>query len=100
VLTRDADVMAPGADVVHDLGAALALCAPDEKIFVIGGSSLYAATLPHATTLELTRVHADVDGDVFFPDLSWDDWRLDWSRDHAADARHAHAFTFERYVRI
>ena len=99
VLTRDRDFEAPGADVVHDLDAALALTSPGEKIFVIGGSSLYAATLPLAGILELTRVHADVDGDVSFPDLDWSDWRLDWSEDHPADERHAHAFTFERYVR-
>ncbi|MEM8995498.1 MAG: dihydrofolate reductase [Acidobacteriota bacterium] len=99
VLSRDPDFDAPGAEVARDFRSALDLAGDGRQLFVIGGHSLYAAALPAATTLELTRVHADVEGDVTFPDVDWTRWRLDWSEEHAADGRHAHAFTFERHVR-
>ena len=99
VLSRDASYAAPGAETASDLDSALALTEPGEKIFIIGGHSLYASSLPRAKTLELTRVHAEIDGDVTFPAVDWQHWCLEWSEDHPADERHAHAFTFERYAR-
>lgn len=35
--------------------------------FVIGGASIYAALLPVVDVIELTRVHAEVDGDTRMP---------------------------------
>ncbi|MEO1085470.1 MAG: dihydrofolate reductase [Acidobacteriota bacterium] len=99
VLSRDPRFEAPGAEVARDFESALDLADDGEHLFVIGGHSLYAISLAAATTLELTRVHAEVEGDVTFPDVDWTRWRLEWSEEHAADERHAHAFTFERYVR-
>lgn len=44
--------------------------ASSEEIFIIGGGSIYAEFLPHATTLYLTEVDAtDADTDTFFPDF-------------------------------
>ncbi|MEM1178863.1 MAG: dihydrofolate reductase [Acidobacteriota bacterium] len=99
VLSRDPSFVAPGADVAGDFESALALAHGDGPLFVIGGHSLYAAALPTATCLELTRVHAEIDGDVTFPAVDWGRWRLEWSEEHPADDRHAHRFTFERHVR-
>jgi len=43
-----------------------------EEIFIIGGASIYALFLPHASALYLTEVDAEArDADVFFPDYSF-----------------------------
>ncbi len=39
-----------------------------EKIFIVGGSSIYAEALKLADTLELTLVKGDFEGDTFFPE--------------------------------
>lgn len=104
VLTRQADYEAPGADVVGDLDAALALA--DDHVFVIGGAAVFAEALPISGRLFLTRVHADVEGDVAMPafeDSVGDDgrrWYVVEQEKHEADERHAHAFSFEDYARI
>lgn len=68
VVTRDPSFAAAGAEVAHDLGAALDLAfATDDEPRVIGGGQIYAAALPLATALYLTEVDQDVDGDVHFP---------------------------------
>lgn len=45
-----------------------------EQCFVIGGAALYAAALPLADYLHLTRVHADVKGDTWFPEFDESEW--------------------------
>jgi len=90
-----------GAEVVADLDAALALAAAggSDRAWVIGGASVYAAALPLADRLEVTRVHAAVEGDVSFPPVDWRPFTCVQREEHPADDRHAYAFTFERWLR-
>ncbi len=70
VISRNADFVAPGAEVAASLPAALALLQDAPRVFVIGGAQLYAQALPLATELLLTEVDADLAGDTHFP--TWD----------------------------
>ncbi len=67
--------------------------------WVIGGAAVYAGTLALADCLEVTRVHADIAGDVVFPAVEWSAFRCVQRQAHAADATHAHSFSFERWER-
>jgi len=66
----------------------------DGEAFVGGGASLYRDALPRADRLYLTRVHATVDGDTFFPPFDPASWRETAREEIAADAGNAHATTF------
>ena len=92
---------APGqtpSDVVWvpTLGEALGVPreAGDDEAFVIGGSAVYGLALPMADRIHLTRVHAEIAGDVLLP--RWDDenWREVERTRHEPDERHEHAFSF------
>ena len=99
ILTRQ-DIDVPGCVVVHSFEEALRMSdGRMEEIFVIGGAEVYRQALPLAQRIYLTRVHANVDGDAFFPDVSWDEWREVSREEHAADARHVYPFTFLTYER-
>lgn len=92
----------PGVDIAPSLEAALALAAAaegSETTFVIGGAALYAAALPRADELHVTRIDADVEGDVVFPAVDWSGFRRVAAEPHPADDRHAFAFTIERWDR-
>ena len=94
VLTRDPGFKAEGGRVFPDLQQALAAHAQGE-LMVIGGAEIYRQALPLAQRLHLTRVHAAVQGgDTWFPPYEDSAWRETWREDHAADERHAHAYTF------
>jgi dihydrofolate reductase len=97
VLTRDSGYAPSGARVFHDLHAALRE-APAE-LYVIGGAELYAHTLPLASRLELTLVHGNIVGDTQFPTYDGSAWRESARKDHAADEKHAHAYSFVTLVR-
>ena len=103
VLSRDPSYAPEGAEVAGSLDEALALAAgedeDEDEVFVIGGGSVFAAALPKADRLYLTRVHAEVSGDVLFPDLDLGSWKLRSEERHAADERHDHAFSFLVYDR-
>ena len=68
VLTRQATWSAPGAEVVHNLEAALDLVAGSPRVFVIGGAQVYALALPLAEELLVTEIDRDFNGDTCFPD--------------------------------
>jgi len=67
VVTHKAGYEAPGAAVASSLGAALALCAGESVVFVIGGQQLFAESLPIAAGLVLTEIYRDYEGDTWFP---------------------------------
>lgn len=95
VVTRDANYRRDGITVVHDAGAALRAAGGAPEIMVIGGAELFRALLPLAGRVHLTRVHGNIEGDVFWPALDTQAWQLTGSETHDADERNAYAMTFE-----
>ena len=100
VLSRRPGFAAAGAEVASDLEVALALVAGAPEAMVIGGAALYREALPRAGRIYLTRVHASPAGDVCFPELDLEEWRETPVAEHAADDRHAHAFSIWLLERV
>lgn len=100
VITRQADFAADGCDVVQSTDTAIVAAGDVAEIMVIGGSQVYELFLPVAQRLYLTRVHADVDGDAFFPVVDESQWRLARDEPHAADDCNEFDFSFRTYERI
>jgi len=69
VITRQPGLPAAGATVVAALEEALAVAGGAAEICVIGGAEIYRLALPLARVIHLTRVHAVVEADTFFPPL-------------------------------
>ena len=75
VLSRHAVLRAAGADVVSSFAAALACVRLPPPVFCIGGGEIYALALPHADTLYLTAIDADIAGDTQFPAFDRAQWQ-------------------------
>ena len=75
VLSRDPAFNAPGAECHATLEAALASCAQAELVCLIGGEQIFRLALPLADELIATEIHADLDGDTWFPALPEGHWR-------------------------
>ena len=79
VLSRDENLKIPGVTVVNSIEACLALLAqsPPEDVYIIGGSTIYQAFLPHCTTALVTKIDAVRSSDSFFPNLDQNPhWKL------------------------
>ena len=77
VLTRDGSFTVEGAETAHSVEEALEKCRQDERVFVIGGESVYRALLPYCRRAHVTRIFARAENDAFFPALdTLPGWRL------------------------
>ena len=77
VLTRQA-LSIEGAEVAGSVEEALALAGEGEDVFVIGGESVYRAMLPWCSRVFVTKLDAQPESDVFFPNLDADPaWALE-----------------------
>jgi len=97
VITRDTSIANERVRVAPNVPAALALAEtlPGE-LLVCGGQRIFEETLPLATRLHLTLVHAEVAGDRFFPEWRDGTWR-EVARHDSADAHWRYSFvTLER----
>ncbi len=75
VVTRQPGYQAPGVVVAGSIEQALAACANDTEIFVIGGAELFAQTMDQAGRLYLTEIQQDFEGDVIYPRYDRSQWR-------------------------
>ena len=76
VLTRQ-DMTIPGFEAARSPEEAVAMSAGDEKVFVIGGGTVYRQMLPMCERAVITKVHTTVPCDTWFPNLDEDpEWAL------------------------
>ena len=100
VITRDPAYSAEGVKVVRTLEDAIslaeniALIDGAEEAVVIGGAQIYAQALPLAQRLYMTQVHAEVEGDTFFPQFDLTQWNEIGHEDFAASGPNPYDYSF------
>jgi dihydrofolate reductase len=103
VVTRQEHLEAAGAIVVQTLEDAIdiAKAAGDDECFIGGGAGLFTHAIHRADRMYLTRVHAELPGDTFFPEFDdVSEWRLVDSEHFAADEKNDYPFSFLMYERV
>jgi len=76
VITLDKNANYQPCEVVHTIDDAVALVKNEEKAFIIGGATIYKLFIDRIDTLYLTRINANFDADVFFPNVNFNEWNL------------------------
>ena len=99
VITRQPDFRADGCDIVASPAAALQAAGDADEVMIIGGSQIYDLFLPKAGRIHITRVHAELVGDAYFPPLSAAEWSLLSSEAYPASDKNEFAFEFQTYER-
>jgi len=105
VLTRDLALKVPGGVLATSLDAALSYAREDarkrgvDEIMVIGGSDVFADSLPLADRLEITHVHVAPEGDVYFPPIDPAVWREVMREEHPAGPDDTAGFAVAVYLR-
>lgn len=100
VLTRNREYLAKGCEVVACWEEVEALLAGSDKIFVIGGSEVHALVLPFAQQLYLTFVHADLEGDTYFPQWDASHWQEVRREFRPRDEKNCYDLEYVEYLRI
>lgn len=77
ILLSRQDIRMPGFETARSPEEAVAMCQGDEKVFVIGGGTVYRQMLPMCDRAVITKVHTTVPCDTWFPNLDeLDEWEL------------------------
>lgn len=94
IVTRDRDFRVPGTLVVNSISQGIEAAGDQEELMVIGGASIYEATLPLAGRMYLTFIHHDFPGDARFVDYDDEAWIETAREDHPADEDNPYACSF------
>ena len=102
VITRDPDYTADGVTVVHSFEEAIRVAADarDPEPFIAGGAVVFEQALHRADRMYLTRIHADIEGDTYFPDFDdVSEWQLIDAERFEAGEKDDYPFSFLTYER-
>jgi dihydrofolate reductase len=86
--------LAKDIEVYTSIEAALNAVSDAEEVMIIGGMSLYKQALLLADRLYMTQVHADIEGDAWFPEFDINQWHPIERQDHQADEQNPYAYSF------
>lgn len=101
IVTRNLFYTAENCLVTHSVEEALELALDngETEVFIIGGAEIYKLSLPYLDKLYLTKVDAEIEGHVYFPELDWNEWTEISTEAHQADEKNDHDYTFCIYER-
>ena len=91
VITRQKDWQAKGALVAHSLAQAMALCPEPGPLWVIGGAEVYAQALPLASTVVVTEIDMEAQGDAHAPPMGAE-WKETSRQFHAGEGGLSYSF--------
>lgn len=101
LLTRNPEYRISDGIVVHQLDKAIEIAqkAGEDELFIVGGAEIYKLAMPVTDRIYLTRIHAHVDGDTFYPELDMNTWEAVAIDRRKADETNPYDFDFIVYER-
>jgi len=103
VLTRESNLEIEKGFIAHHIEEAISIAAEQgaTELAVCGGREVYAAALPYADELFLTRIDAEVEGTIHFPDYEQDiEWEESSREAHPSDDENSYGMTFLQLRRL
>ena len=100
IITRQKNYTFPDCIIASNLENALELAPKNEAVFIIGGGEIYKQSIEIADKIYMTRVHATLEGDTFFPAIDETKFLLTHNQDFAVDEKHKYAYSFQTWERI
>ena len=99
VISKKTDWHAEGVLISNNIDDAIAKAKNSDakEIFIIGGGEIFKQTIDRISKIYITRVHAKVEGDVYYPEINTDTWKLIKTRSFPADEKHTYPYTFEEW---
>ncbi len=84
--------------VMQDISELQKYIDSDEENFVIGGATIYKLLLPMSKKLYITQLDADFDGDVYFPEINEDEWKI-LEREEGAKDENPFRYEYITYIK-
>ena len=101
IVTRDPFFIASNCIVVHSIPEAIEVARSrgETEAFITGGGMIYEKTMELVNRLYITEVNAQPEGDVYFPEIDFSQWKLMSEDPRQKGERDDHDFNFKIYER-
>jgi dihydrofolate reductase len=101
VLTRNSKFRIQDGIVVHELEEAIRIAerAGETELFIVGGAEIYKLAMPVTQRIYLTRIHAHIEGDTFYPQPDLTGWNQISIDRRKTDANNPYDYDFIIYDR-
>jgi len=66
----------------------------EKELMICGGAMIYKTFLPLADKIYLTKIKAKIDGDVTFPEIGSDSWKMVFKVSHTKDIKNPYDYEF------
>ncbi|MDZ5473136.1 dihydrofolate reductase [Bacillus sp. 31A1R] len=99
VLTRERAFQAEGCEIAHSKEEVFKLCEGEEEIFIFGGEQIYKLFLPQTEKLYITKIHHEFEGDTFFPEIDYNEWKEVFVEKGITDEKNPYTYYYHIYER-
>lgn len=105
VLTNNKNYLAKGAEIFNSAaemiarGYELAGQMNVDEVMLIGGAKLYASQMKYCDRLYVSEVNATIEGDVYFPEIDTNIWKLVSETEFSKDVKDDYSFKVQVFER-
>lgn len=102
ILCNDADlnINDKNVTIVDDINRLGEYINKEEENFIIGGATIYKLMLPKVDKLYITKINQEFDGDVYFPEISEENWKITQRIKGKKDEKNPYDYEYITYEKI
>ena len=102
ILCNDAnmEIDNENVEILEDISLLDKYIKDEEEHFVIGGATMYRLLMPYCTKMYITEINQEFDGDVSFPEINMNEWKVTEREKGLKDEKNAFDYEYVTYERI
>ena len=86
-------------EILKDISMLNKYIESEEENFIIGGATIYKLLMPYAKKLYLTKIHEEFEGDVYFPEINENEWKIIEKSQGIKDEKNIYDYEYITYIR-
>lgn len=87
-------------EILEDISMLEKYINSDEENFVIGGATMYKLLMPKCKKMYITEIDRDFNGDVYFPEISLEEWKITNREQGPKDNENDFEYEYVTYEKI
>ena len=102
ILCNDAkmEINDENVEILGDISMLEKYIKDEEEHFVIGGATMYKLLMPYCNKMYITEINQDFEGDVSFPEINLDEWKVTEREQGLKDEKNPYDYEYVTYERI
>ena len=87
-------------EILEDISMLDKYVKDNEEHFVIGGATMYRLLMPMCSKMYITEIDKDFEGDVSFPEIDLNEWKVTQREQGAEDGENSFNYEYVTYEKI